>query len=193
MDVSSNKNKRRPEQATGLKLSRKAFLRWNLMETWKDSHSEVCEHESLVTGVQVDFTRIWFGRHPPSHSEFFALEACQHHSLINGGLIFLEWDHMSLRVLGQDNLSNTLNAELSHWLFCHLINYIYLVGLPGGKRSGVRGITLAGPLCGFLRFTKIGSGRLGGCELPKIRMNHSLISEGSTCFYNKQTHKTSYF
>lgn len=107
-------------------------------------------------------------------------------------LNFLGWDHMSPGVLGQNNLSNTECRVKS----LALLSFNKLCLLSGGARweeFWSEGYYPGWPSVWVSRVQKTGSGRLGGCELPKIRMNHSLISEGSTCCYNKQTHKTSYF
>lgn len=40
------------------------------METWKDSHSDICVQESLITGEWVDFMGICLQGTLPSHSVF---------------------------------------------------------------------------------------------------------------------------
>lgn len=92
MSVASNKNKKRQEQAMGLIWLRMFFWRrWDLMETWKDSHSDICEQESLITGEKVDFMGVCLQGTLPSHSECFPLETCQPQNVIF---------HWSLNFLG---------------------------------------------------------------------------------------------
>lgn len=113
---------------------------------------------------------IWFGRYTTTPFRLFCSGRLPTPQCYHWSLNFLGSDHISPGVLGQGNYP-THWMEFSHWLFHHLISCIYLVEVPGVKRSGVRGTTLAGPLCGLLRSTKTGSGRLRGCELPKMRMD----------------------
>ena len=92
MSVASNKNKKRQEQAMGLKRLRMFFWRMRaLMETWKDSHSDICEQESLITGEKVDFMGICLQGTLLSHLECFPLETCQTQNVIF---------HWNLNILG---------------------------------------------------------------------------------------------
>lgn len=158
------------------------------METWKGSHSEVCEQERLVTGEQVDFMGIWFGRDLTTpHSEYFPLEACQPQNSIN------EPNFFRLRLcLQESQVRETLRHTEGRIQSSALPSFDnYLVAVQLMKRSRVKGTTWLGSLGGPLRSTQTDPGRLEGRGSPKMRMDPLLISQGSACCCKKQTHETS--